>query len=344
MINYKLMEKLADAFGVPGYEDEIANIMEKEFKKAGLKVERDKLGNVIAYKKIKKNPIVLAAHMDEIGMSVRYIDDKGFIRFVKLGGIDPRILINTHVIIRTEKGDINGVISMKPPHVMKDEEYKSFIETDKLFIDAGFKSKKEAEKAGIRIGDPIGFAPSFKKLQNGRFAGKGLDDRIGCYLLLQLAKNLPENVVLVGTAQEEVSTFGKGATIAAYKLEPSLFIAVDTGVAGDHPEVNFEAAPIALGKGPAITLIEAGGRGNYAPARVVRKVLNIAKKAKIPVQLEVISGGATDAASVYNVKTGVDAIAISVPTRYIHSIVSVADQKDIELAEKLLKAIIKNKN
>jgi endoglucanase len=134
----------------------------------------------------------------------------------------------------------------------------------------------------------------------------------------------------VGTAQEEVSTFGKGAMIAAYNLEPSAFIAVDTSIAGDHPEMTEDEALIQLYKGPAICLVEAGGRGNFADTTLRHQCISVAKKAKIPYQLEVIEGGATDAASVYGERGGIPSIAICVPTRYIHSNVAVCSLDDIE--------------
>jgi len=137
-------------------------------------------------------------------------------------------------------------------------------------------------------------------------------------------------VVLVGTAQEEVSTFGKGAMIAAYNLEPSAFIAVDTSIAGDHPEMTEDEALVQLYKGPAICLVEAGGRGNVVDAQLKKLSIAVAKKAKIPCQLEVIEGGATDAASVYGERGGIPSIAICVPTRYIHSNVAVCAIEDIE--------------
>lgn len=334
------MARLSNAYGVSGYEQEIAQIMEKEFKKFKLSVEIDKFGNVIAYNKLGKNPLVLGAHMDEIGLIVKFIDDKGFLRFIKMGGIDDRTLLNQQVVIKTKNGSINGVIGSKPPHIMKTEETKNAVEYKSLFIDIGASSKKEAEEMGVEIGSPICFAATFKRLGK-RMAGKALDNRLGCYILLELAKDLPDNVILLGTAQEEVSTFGKGATIAAYNLEPSAFIAVDTCVAGDHPELKPEDSPIAMDSGPAIALIEASGRGNVADKKLVAKLLEIAKKGKHKFQLEVIEGGATDATSVYNVKGGIPSIAICVPTRYIHSTVSVASESDVKATTEFLKDLIK---
>ena len=143
----------------------------------------------------------------------------------------------------------------------------------------------------------------------------------------------------MGTSQEEVSTFGKGAATASWKLEPRAFIAVDTTVAGDHPELKPDDAPVNLGKGPSVVLVEAGARGNVAERKFAQEILEIAKKTKIEVQIEVIDGGATDAASVHNIKGGIPSIGICIPTRYIHSTVAVAHEDDIENDIKLLKKV-----
>lgn len=333
------MKKLSEVDGVSSQEEGIAEVMQSEFIKSGLKVQIDNFGNVIAYKSLSKNPLILAAHMDEIGLMVKHIDKNGFIRFIKIGGIDDRTLINQQVVIRTKKGLVPGVIGSKPPHVMKPEERKNAIELGNLFLDIGAKDAKEVLSMGVEIGSTATFTTKFIKLGKNKISGKALDNRIGCYVLLQLAKDIKENVILIGTTQEEVSTFGKGAMIASYKLDPRAFIAVDTAVAGDHPEMKPQDAPIDLGKGPTVVLIEASARGNVAETKLAKQILDIAKKNKIAIQLEVIEGGATDAASVHNLKEGIPSIGICVPTRYIHSTVAVAHVGDIENDIKLLKKV-----
>jgi endoglucanase len=338
-MDHELMKRLSEADGVSSQEGEVAKMMEAEFKKRGLRAEIDNFGNVVAYKSLGKNPLILGAHMDEIGLMVKHIDEKGFLRFIKIGGIDDRTLVNQQILVRTKKGLLPGVIGSKPPHIMRDEERKSAIDYRSMFIDVGATGGDEARKMGLEIGDTVTFPTTYKKLGTKMISGKALDNRIGCYVLLQLAQNLAENVILMGTSQEEVSTFGKGAATASYRLEPRAFIAVDTAVAGDHPELKPDDAPVHLGKGPSVVLVEAGARGNVAEKRLVQKVLDVAKKAKVDVQLEVIDGGATDAASVHNIKGGIPSIGICVPTRYIHSTVAVAHEDDIENDIKLLKKL-----
>ena len=344
--NVDLIAKLCNAYGVPGRENEVALIIEKEFKRYGYTVERDWIGNVIAYKgkTPPKNPIMIGAHMDEIGLMVKQIDKSGFVHFAKIGGIDDRTLINQRVIISTKSGPIAGVIGNKPPHLMKDEERKRTIEKENLFIDVGAENAKEMKKRGIEIGDPISFDIEFKLLSEKTFTGKALDNRIGCYALLELAKECKNpGVVFVGTSQEEVSSMGKGAMLAAYKITPVKFIAVDTTIAGDHPGIKEDESNISLFEGPTIVLIEAGGRGNVSDMKLINEFTSAAKRLKMKYQLEVFESGATDAASVYRVKEGIPSIAICVPTRYIHSNVSLASFKDIEDTIRLVGEYIKKK-
>ena len=342
MVDMNLLCRLTESFGVPGNEKEIATIMASELKKSGYKAEIDRFGNVIARSpSAKKKPLMLGAHMDEIGMLVKFINEKGFLRFVKLGGIDNRVLVNQRVVIQTEKGPIYGVIGSKPPHMQKAEDMKLAIDNKSLFIDIGAKDRKDAEKMGLRIGDPIAFDISTKILNGKLVTGKALDNRVGCYVLLEIARKVRNrNVVLVGTAQEEVSTFGKGAMVAAYNLEPSAFIAVDTSIAGDHPEMSEDESLIQLNRGPALCIVEAGGRGNVADASLKEQCISVAKRSKTPFQLEVIEGGATDAASVYGERGGIPSIAVCVPTRYIHSNVAVCAISDIEKTANYLVKLI----
>jgi len=339
-MDYDLLKALSEADGVSSQEGEVAKIMSGYFRKAGLKCEIDNFGNVLAYKSIKKNPLILGAHMDEIGLMVKHIDDKGFLRFIKIGGIDDRTLVNQQVLVRTKKALIPGVIGSKPPHIMKDEERKTTIEYKSLFIDVGASNAKEAQKMGIEIGNSVTFATRFTRMGSKMVSGKALDNRLGCYALLQLAKGLKDNIVLAGTSQEEVSTLGKGAKTASFRLDPRAFIAVDTSVAGDHPELRPEDAPVCLGKGPVIALVEAGARGNIADKDLAQKLMELAKRSKIPFQLEVIDAGATDASSVGNLKSGIPSIALGIPTRYIHSTVGVAHIDDVEATIKLLRKMI----
>jgi len=343
-MDYELMRKLSEASGVPGSEQEIAAIMEKGLRAAGFAVRRSKMGDVIGEKKGKGLKVMLGAHMDEVGMALKSIDDKGFVRFMKIGGIDDRVLPNQRVVILSEKGKVHGVIGSKPPHAMEEGEGKRVMKSKSMFIDVGASSKKEAEKMGLCIGDPISFASPFTRLAGDRFSGKALDNRLGCYVLLELAKRLRGsklNLLFVGSVQEEVSWMGKGARITAYAEEPDYFVAVDTTVANDHLEAGSDHAEISLGKGPAVVLLEGRGAGNISDRRLVRWLIAAAKSAKVKHQLEAVEGGFTDATEVHNVRAGIPSISIGIPTRYIHSNVSIASAKDVESTLKMLEAALR---
>jgi endoglucanase len=344
-MDYELMQKLSEACAIPGSEREVADIMRKGLKASGFTVRESLMGDIIGEKKGKGPKIMLAAHMDEIGLAVRSIDEKGFVRFMKIGGIDDRVLPNQRVAVMTSKGKVPGVIGSKPPHIQEDNEHKGVMKGKSLFIDIGASGKKEAEKLGISIGDPITFQSPFTRLAGDRFSGKALDNRIGCYIILELAKRLRNsnaNLLLVGSTQEEVSFMGKGARITAYAEEPDFFIAVDTTVATDHPECGSVQDEIKLGKGPAIVLLEGRGSGNISDRRLVQWLIGACKKGKIPYQLEAVEGGFTDASEVHNVRSGIASISVGVATRYIHSNVSIGSAKDVELTTKLLEAAIRS--
>ena len=343
----KLFAELTEAHGISGFESEVAKIMVRELKKVkGYDVSVDPIGNVVARREFKKGAktVMIGAHMDEIGLMVKSVTKEGFLRFIKIGGIDNRMLLNQRVVLVTDSGKkIYGVIGSKPIHMMKDDERKQVIEHDKMFIDVGAKDKKSVERLGIRIGTPAVFDISTEQLSGGYWTGKAVDDRAGCYALILLAKKLSKskyNVLLVGTMGEEVSSIGKGAAISAYREFPDYFIALDTAIANDHPEVSLEQQPVETGKGPAITLVEASARGNIASSKMVKWLISNAKKKKIPYQLEAVEGGATDASRVYGVKTGIPSVAVGIPTRYIHSGVGIVSTKDIDLTVKLLSSCL----
>ncbi|MEW6329773.1 MAG: M42 family peptidase, partial [Candidatus Micrarchaeota archaeon] len=246
--NIGLLKELCEAFGVPGYENEVAKIMKRELAKHCKEVNVDRMGNVVARRIVnpKKPVLMLGAHMDEIGMMVKTINEKGFLRFMKIGGIDDRVLLNQRVVLNTARGKIYGVIGSKPPHLQKEEDMKKIVEVKSMFIDIGAKDRKDAERMGVRVGDPIGFDVGFRELANGLVTGKALDDRIGCYVLLELARRAPRdvNLIFVGTVQEEVSTYGKGAMVSAYRETPHYFVALDTCIASDHPECAEDENPV----------------------------------------------------------------------------------------------------
>jgi endoglucanase len=340
MVLAEILEKLSNACGIAGREEEVRSLMKKFLKPYVDEVKEDKLGNVIGIKKGKKNApkVMLAAHMDEIGLLVKTISKEGFIQFAKIGGIDDRILLAQNVIVYTEKGPLHGIIGSKPPHIQKEDERKRVFTFDELFIDVGAENQEEAKKMGVKIGDPIGFDVRFAKIGKSIVVGKAFDDRVGCAAMIEAVKRLKNadcTIYAVGTVQEEVGL--RGATTSAFGIYPDIGIALDVTVAGDMPGVREVEAPIKLGKGPSIEIAD---MGLIAHPKVVRLLIDAAEENKIPYQLEAGLAGSTDAARISLTREGVPSGVISIPTRYIHSPSSLLSLEDAEKAVKLTVAAV----
>ncbi|HDI72940.1 MAG: M42 family peptidase [Candidatus Altiarchaeales archaeon] len=337
----ELLKELCTMDGISGFEKNIAKIMQREFRKTCDSVEVDNFGNVIGRKGNGKRKIMLAAHMDEVGLMVKHINEKGFVSFVKIGGIDDRILLGKRVVIKSKKGDVQGVIGSKPPHLQKKKEREKIIRHEELFIDIGAKNEKEAKKK-IEVGDPIIFEPNFGKLTDDLLYGKAIDDRIGCYTLIKIMEKIPKNIkatiYAVGTAQEEVGL--KGARVSAFKLNPDYAFAIDTTIAGDTPQIKETESSLKIGKGPAITITEAGGRGVVTHPRLRELLIKTAKKYKIPYQIDVLEGGMTDGAIIYLTREGIPTGVISIPTRYIHGPTGIFSMRDLNNSVRLLTKVL----
>jgi len=325
-----MLDKLSNAVGISGYEEEIAELIKSEMEKYTDSVEIDTLGNVIGLKKGDgKGKIMLAAHMDEIGLVITHIGK--FLHFVSMGGIDPRVLLGQEVIVVTEKGKYDGVIGAKPPHIQKPEERKKAIEIDDLVIDLGFPEEKIKEI--VKKGDFAVVNVKFTELANDHVTGKALDNRICVYTVLETMKLLEEtfcDIYFVATTQEEVGA--RGARVSGYKIFPDIAIAIDAtfGLSKDSKEDTFK-----LGKGPCI------GLGPNISPKVFELLKKTAKKEKIPYQIEVLPGmSGTDAVSLQTVKSGTATGVVSIPLRYMHTPVETADLKDVRNCAKLLKAFI----
>ena len=340
----ELMKELSLAPGVSSGEGEVAKIFERELKDVVDKIEYDTLGNFIATKKgEKKAPtVMLEAHMDEIGLMVRFIDDKGYIKFSKIGGINDQMLVNQTVTIHSSIGEpVIGVIGSKPPHVIKPEEKDKVFKADDMFVDIGAKDKEDAEKM-VKIGDLMTFNAIFAEFPNNIVMGKAIDNRAGCYVLIETMKRLDTRatVHVVGTVQEEVGL--KGAKVAAYKLNPDLAIALDVTLSGDHPGITPEEAPVIIGEGPAVILSDAGGRGILTHPSVKDMLIKTGDENDIKYQLEVSDGGTTDGSAIHLVREGIPTGVLSVPTRYIHTTVSLCSMDDVESTIQLITTAINN--
>lgn len=338
-----LMKELSLTPGISGFEEKIADIIKRELKDCTDSIDVDGMGNVIATRKGKKGAptVMLASHMDEIGLMVKYIDDNGYLKFSKIGGINDQMLMNQSVTIHTDNGDVIGVLGSKPPHVTKPEERNKVIEADAMFIDIGAKDKEDAEKM-VKIGDPITFNALFEDFPNDLIMGKALDNRVGCYVMMEVMKRIDTDATVygVGTVQEEVGL--KGAKTSAYKLNPDMAIALDTTLSGDHPGIQKEEAPAVIGEGPAIIIVDASGRGIITNKKVKEMLTKAGDDNDISYQLEVSDGGTTDGTAIHLTREGIPTGVLSVPTRYIHTPVSVCSRKDIESTIQLITEALNN--
>ncbi len=339
----ELLKKLSNAHGVSGSEGNVMDVVKKELKGHVDEMYTDSMGNLITVKKGGDFKVMLAAHADEIGLAVKSIDEKGFIRFVTLGGFFAPTLYNQRVILHGTKGKVTGVLGGKPVHKMDDEEKKKGIKIEDMFIDIGATGKDDAENLGVEIGTPVTIDRELTDLANGRVTGKAFDNRAGVAMLIRTMQQVKSRQTVYGvfTVQEEVGL--KGARISAYALSPDCAIATDVTFPGDHPGIDQKDVPVEMGKGPIITIIDASGRGLIASRAMVKWLKKAAADEDIPVQAEVGSGGTTDATSIHLERGGIPSTTLSIPTRYIHSPVEVLDVRDIDAGVRLLVQALKSR-
>ncbi len=344
MADFELLKKLTETAGVSGYEQRVSDLIRSEVKNYVDKIEEDALGNLICIKGSGTDPkIMLAAHMDQIGLVVKYIDKEGYIRFIDIGGIDDRELIGSRVTIHTAQKDVFGVISARPPHLDRGtEEEKKPLKAEDMFIDIGVRSKKEVEEAGVGVGDSITWSAGYQELHNNFICSKAFDNRLGVFTLIEAIKRMKSfsgTVYAVFTTQEETGL--KGARTSAFKINPDFALVVDTTLAGDLPNIKPTETDIKLEGGPAITFVEAGGRGAVVPQKIREKMITLAKKARVPYQFEVLAAGMSDTTVIQMVREGINCGSIGIPVRNLHSMVEVAHKKDIELTIDYILEIVK---
>lgn len=320
-----LLEKLINAFGVSGYEKEIRNVIKEEVKDYADEITVDALGNLIVYKAgvgENKKKIMASAHMDEIGFQVVKIDEKGQIRVRALGGIPVIGTAMNRVKFR------NGIIGLVASTI-KEKELTN--DTKKLYIDIGASSKEEAEKY-LKVGDVAAYVGDYAELKEDNVTGKALDDRIGCYILIEALKKIDKpynDLYFVFSTQEEVGL--RGATVAAERIKPEIGIALDVTTAHDYP--NCPEGSNKVGGGTAIKVSDGSVICNEY---LVEEMVNCAKENEIAYQLDVIDAGGTDAGAINKSYFGVRATGISVATRYVHGPNALISMKDTEASIELL--------
>jgi endoglucanase len=321
-----LIKKLTEAYGPSGHEDQIREVIRAEVEPLADEVSVDALGNLIAVKHGSGGgkKVMLAAHMDEIGLIISYVDEKGFLRFQPIGGIDAATLVGGRVQFA------DGAIGVIGPE--NRQEFRKAPELSKLYIDIGATSRDEAQR---RLGEAVGFVRPFADLGK-RLVAKAMDDRIACSVLIETLRQLRNSrhdVFFVFSVQEEVGL--RGARTSAYGLDPDLGIAVDITVAADTPEA--EKMAMKLGAGPCVKVMDSGMLSHPG---IKNLLIETAVARDIPYQLEVLNRGTTDAAAIQLVRSGVPAGCVSIACRYFHTPSEMVDIDDVENAIKLLLAVL----
>lgn len=341
----QLLVDLVTARGVPGNEHEARKVFKDYVRPFADEILHDGLGSVIAEKKGPADgpKIMFAGHLDEVGFMVSRITDDGFIKFQTLGGWWSQVLLGQQVEVKTRDGEIlHGVIGCKPPHVLSAEARKQPYKIEDMFIDIGASSKEEAAEWGVKPGLMITPYSPYRRLNNSKFLlAKAWDNRIGVAVALKVFENLhkedlPNSIYAVGNVQEEVGL--RGAKTSSNVIQPDISFALDTGTAGDTPGMKPEEADSKLGNGPQIIIYDAS---MIAHKELRDFVVDIAEELEIPFQYTVITGGGTDAGSQHVSGHGVPSLAITVPTRYLHSHSSVIHEDDFTNTVKLVEEVVK---
>lgn len=335
-----LLKELSNLFGPSGFEEEVREVVKREFEKVTDEVKVDVLGNVIGVKKgDEKYPtILLDAHMDEVGFMITHIDKNGFLRFDLLGGLDQRVLYAQKVVIKGDKGKIRGFIGAKAPHLLKPEERSKAVDVEDLFIDIGASSRDEVYEMGIKIGSVGTFDTTFTYLSKNRVLGKAFDDRVGLAVMISVLKRIKDadyNVIAIASVQEEVGL--RGARTAAWQVNADFALAIEGTAAADTPGTPEHKRSTEIGKGPAITLAD---RSIISHPIVVKELINVAKERRIPYQFKRVFVGGTDAGVIHLIREGIPSAVVSVPSRYIHSPAAILDVNDFKYTIDLVHGFI----
>ena len=336
------LEKLLLTSSPTGFESAAAKVFREETETFCDRVETDVLGNTIA----AINPdapfrVMLAGHYDEIGFQITYISDDGLIYFRANGGIDKLNVPSSEVDILTANGPVRGVIGKKPIHLLKAEERDRALALEDMWIDIGVDSREEAEKL-VSVGDPVANRTNFRMLNENRICSKGLDDKIGAFVVAEVMRKLAERrpavgVFGVGTVQEEVGY--RGAKVSCFGVAPQVGFGIDVGFATDLPDIPKKVfGDVALGKGPEVN------RSCDSNLPLYDRIMRISRENKIPVQISTghRATGGTDTCCMQMNRDGVATALISIPNRYMHSQVEVCDLRDAYGAVELITETIQS--
>ncbi len=339
----EFLKRLLDAPGPSGFEARPARVWREEAESLADEVSADVSGNSVATLNPGGSPrVMLAGHIDEIGVMITHIDEDGYLYFEGIGGWDPQVLVGQRVRLLAKDGDVTGVIGKKPIHLMKTEEREKASKIKDLWIDIGAKDRDAAHARGLRVGDPGVIDAHMVELDGDRIASRAIDNRIGAFVVMEALRLLAGDppaakVSAVATSQEEIGYSGGGARTSAFRLEPDVALVVDVTFATDAPELEKkELGEHKLGGGPVLS------RGSAAHPLVFERLVETAEAEGIPYTIAAQARfTSTDADAIYLSRTGVATGLISVPNRYMHSPNEVVARSDLDHAARLMAAFIR---
>lgn len=341
-LNFALLKEICETPGISSREEKMRQLVVRELKPLTDSVEADVMGNIIGTRKgAEKGPkIMIAAHMDEIGFMVKHIDDKGFLRLNPIGGWDPRVMVAQRVLVHGFSGStLRGALmpAAKPIHLLTPEDAAKPPKLDEMFVDLGLSGEKAKEL--VEVGDMVTMDRT-AELVGDTVVSKTLDNRVSVFIMIEVLRrlegvNVESNIFAVATTQEEVGL--RGATTAAYSLQPDVGIALDITLANDFPGPADHEQITRLGQGTAIKISDSS---LICHPKLVRHFRDVAEKKGIKYQLEILSRGGTDAGGIQLSRSGVPSFTLSIPTRYVHTVNEMAHVDDIQATIDLLTAYL----
>jgi endoglucanase len=337
------LERLLDAAGPSGFEVRAARVWREEAERFAADVRVDVNGNSYASVNPAGSPrVMLAGHIDEIGLQITHIDTDGFLYVAEIGGWDPQVLVGQRVKILTARGGVSGVIGKKAIHLIEAEDRAKASKTKSLWVDIGATTREEVAKFGVRVGDPMVIDQNMVRLGGDRIASRAIDDRIGAFIVLEALRLLTVDkavaaVTAVATVQEEIGYSGGGARTSAYALEPDVAIVVDVTFSTDVPDIEKkELGEHKLGGGPVLS------RGSASHDGVYELLASVAEAEGIPYSVQAAPKATrTDADGIYLTRRGVPTGVVSIPNRYMHSPNEVVSLVDVENTARLIAAFVR---
>ncbi len=335
----KFLEQLLDAPSPSGYEQPAQRVFRDYVAPFCDELTTDIMGNVYARisGKGKNLPrVMIVGHTDEIGLQIKYIDDKGFLYFAAVGGVDAHLTPGKRVAVHTANGALPGVIGKKPIHLMDNKDRETVVKLESQYIDIGASDKKEAQKL-VRVGDAVTFESTFTRLQNDLVSSRGFDDKAGCFVVAEVlrlvaasGKKLAIDLYGVSSVQEEIGM--RGGTTSCYSINPDVGICVEVDFATDQPDVEKKHnGEVALGKGPILA------RGANINPHLLELLLAAAGKEKIDIQHTASPRGTGTDANVMQISRGGVATAlVKIPLRYMHTSIETVSLCDMESAARLI--------